>query len=45
MEGKAGSLATQAVIAIISNPVNSTVPITAEVLKAAACTTSGRCWA
>ena len=26
---------SQAIIAIISNPVNSTVPITAEVLKAA----------
>ena len=30
-----GSLGVQAVIAIISNPVNSTVPITAEVMKAA----------
>ncbi len=30
-----GALGTQAVIAIISNPVNSTVPITAEVMKAA----------
>lgn len=28
-------IALQAVVAIISNPVNSTVPITAEVLKAA----------